>query len=93
MLDALFENAEMVPGFAVVIISLIIFALWLLFLERVPKHLKGIEDQLERMNNLLETQARNQATNDSIKKIVRDTVKEMKEEDKYSSCNPDITES
>ena len=92
MLSDLIESGGFIP-IAIMFIGLVIFVLWIVFLENVPKNLKGIEEQLRRMNNLLETQARNQATNDSIKKIVRDTVKEMKEEDKYSSCNPDITES
>lgn len=92
MLGDLIESGGFIP-IAILLIGLIIFVLWIVFLENVPKNLKGIEEQLRRMNDLLETQARNQATNDSIKKIVRDTVKEMKEEDKYSSYNPDKTES
>ena len=65
---------------AVVAIALIMVIICLVFYDSVPKHLKGIEAQLEKLNSLLETHKQNEITKESIKDIIREAVKEVKDE-------------
>ncbi len=88
MLDFIFEESGAIAGIAVILVVVIMLILLVLFLENVPKHLKGIEAQLQRMNDLAETQARNQKMNDSMKNIVKDAVREIRDEKKSGKEEP-----
>ena len=82
MLDMLMEESGPIAAYSAMIVALIAIALWIIFLEKVPKYLKGIQEQLERMNDLLARQARDQRSDDNMKSIVKDVVKEVMDEEK-----------
>ncbi len=84
MLEFLSNSPEGLIMLVTVLISLIVFVLWIVFLENVPKSLKGIEYQLMELNHTLEIQNRKQMSEDAIKNIIKDTIKEMNEQEKKS---------
>jgi uncharacterized protein YoxC len=78
--SSVFADSNFVYMVAAIAIALIIVIICLVFYDSVPKHLKGIESQLDKLNKQLETQIHNKTTNESIKDIVREVMKEMKDE-------------
>lgn len=80
MMEDLLTNGDFIYTIATIAILLILFIIWIVFLDHVPKHLKGIEYQLMKLNDTLEAQKKSEITYDSIRAIVRETVKEMNED-------------